>query len=151
MINKKQSIEQFLATKKIAVAGVSGNKKKFGYAVFNELRQKGYDICPINPKLDEIDEVKVFKSVADIPDDYKKLFIVTPKSETNTIIKHAAEKGIKHVWVQQMSNSKDTKKVAQQYNIELIEKECIFMFAEPVKSIHKFHKTIWKIFGLLPK
>ena len=151
MMNKKQSIEQFLAPQKMVIAGVSGNTKKFGYMVFNELRQKGFDVCPINPRLDEIDEVKVYKSVSDIPDDYEKLFIVTPKSETDTIIKQAAEKGIKHVWVQQMSNTKDTALLAKEYNIDLIEKECIFMFAEPVKSIHKFHKAIWKIFGLLPK
>lgn len=150
-MNKKESIEKFLSSKKIAIAGVSGNKKKFGYTIFNELRQKEFNICPINPKLNKIDEVKVYKSVLDIPNDYEKLFIVTPKSKTDKIIKQAAEKGIKHVWVQQMSNTKETAILAKENNIELIEKECIFMFAEPVQSIHKFHKTIWKILGLLPK
>ena len=150
-MTKKESIEQFLAPKKIAVAGVSANKKKFGYAVFSELRKKGYDICPINPKLEDIDGVKCYKSVSEIPIDYQKLFIVTPKTETDTIIKQATEKGIKHVWVQQMSNTKETEKIAQKNNIELIEKECIFMFANPVKSIHKFHRTIWKLLGILPK
>ena len=150
-MTKKESIEQFLATKKIAVAGVSGNKKKFGYVIFDELRQKGFDICPINPKLDEVEGIKCYKSVTEIPTDYEKLFIVTPKTETDTIIKQAAEKGIKHIWVQQMSNTKETNQIAQSNNIDLIDKECIFMFAEPVKSVHKFHRAIWKIFGLLPK
>ena len=150
-MTKKESIEQFLTPKKIAVAGISANKKKFGYAVFNELRQKGYDICPINPKLEELEGVKCYNSVTEIPSDYEKLFIVTPKTETDTIMKQAAEKGIKHIWVQQMSNSKETTKIASDLNIELIEKECIFMFADPVKSIHKFHRAIWKIFRLLPK
>ncbi|MCK5028350.1 MAG: CoA-binding protein [Bacteroidales bacterium] len=150
-MNKKQSIQEFLAPKKLAVAGISGNTKKFGYAIFKELREKGFDICPINPKLDEIDGVKVYKSIIDIPDGFEKLFIVTPKSETDAIIKQAAEKGIKHIWVQQTSNTKETEMIAKDLIIELIHKECIFMFAEPVQSIHKFHKAIWKIFGLLPK
>ena len=150
-MTKKESIEQFLAPKKIAVAGVSANKKKFGYAVFNELRQKGYDICPINPTMEEIGGVKCYKSISDIPGDYEKLFIVTPKSETDTIIKEASEKGIKHIWVQQMSNTKETEEIAKGNNIELIQKECIFMFADTVKSIHKFHRTIWKLLGILPK
>ncbi len=150
-MSKKQSIEQFLAPKKLAIVGVSGNTKKFGYAIFKELREKGFDICPINPKLDEIDGVKVYASVIDIPDEYEKLFIVTPKSETDTIIKQAAEKGIKHVWVQQTANTKETETIAKDLNIDLIYKECIFMFAEPVQSIHKFHKAIWKFFRLLPK
>ena len=150
-MSKKQSIEQFLAPKKMAIAGVSGNTKKFGYVIFNELQQKGFDICPINPKLDEVDGVKAYKSVSDIPDSYDRLFIVTPKSETDKIIKKAAEKGIKHVWVQQTSNTKVTRQIAKENNVELIEKECIFMFADPIISIHKFHRAIWKILGILPK
>lgn len=150
-MNKKESIEQFLASKKIAIAGVSRNPKKFGYIVFNELRQKGYDICPINPGVEEIDGVKSYKSVLDIPDDFKELFIVTPKIETDIVIEQAAQKGINHIWVQQMANSKNTEQVAKDLNIEIILKECIFMYAEPVKGIHKFHKVLWKLFGKLPK
>lgn len=149
-MSKKQSIEKFLAPKKLAIAGVSANSKKFGYAIFKELRQKGYDICPINPKINELEGVKCYSSVADIPDDYEKLFIVTPKSSTDEILKQAIEKGIKHIWIQQTANTKESSVIAKENNIELIEKECIFMFAEPT-SIHKFHKNIWKIFGLLPK
>lgn len=151
IMNKKQSIEEFLAPKKIAIAGVSGNSKKFGYTIFNELRQKGFDVCPINPKIEEIDGLKAYKSVVEIPNDYEKLYIVTPKSETDAIIKQAAEKGIKHVWVQQMSNTKETAQIAKDNNIDLIDKECMFMFAEPTKGIHKFHKTIRSLFGLMPK
>ncbi len=150
-MSKKQSITEFLAPKKLAIAGVSANTKKFGYAIFNELRQKGYDICPIHPSLEELEGVKCYKSVIDIPTDYEKLFIVTPKDVTNEILKQASEKGIKHVWVQQTSGTKETNHIAKEKGIELIDKECIFMFAEPVKSIHKFHKAIWKLFGLLPK
>jgi len=151
MMKKKESIEIFLESRKIAVAGVSANTKKFGYAVFNELRQKGFDICPINPKLEELDGIKCYASVNQIPDGYQKLFIVTPKTETDRIIEDAARKGIKHIWVQQMSNTTETKKIAKDNGVELIDKECIFMFAEPVNSIHKFHRGLWKLFGLLPK
>ena len=150
-MTKKESIDQFLAPKKIAVAGASANKKKFGYAIFNELRQKGFEICPVNPKLDEIEGVKCYKSVSELPTDYEKLFIVTPKTETDNIIKQAAEKGIKHVWVQQTSHTKETEKIANDLNVNLIHKECIFMFADPVNSIHKFHRAIWNFFGALPK
>ena len=149
-MTKKESIDKFLAAKKIAVVGASANKKKFGYAIFNELRQKGYEICPVNPKLDEIEGVKCYKSVSELPNDFEKLFIVTPKTETDNIIRQAAEKGIKHIWVQQTSNTKETEKIASELNIDLIHKECLFMFADPT-SIHKFHRTIWKFFGALPK
>ena len=150
-MNKKESIKKFLEPKKIAIAGASANPKKFGYAVFKELRQKEYDVCPINPKLADLEGVKCYPSVNEMPDEYEKLFIVTPKTATDEILKQAAQKGIKHVWIQQTANTKDSSTIAKENNIDLIEKECIFMFAEPVSSIHKFHRTIWKIFGMLPK
>ncbi len=150
-MSKKESIEKFLAPKKIAMAGVSSNQKKFGYIIFKELREKGFDICPVNPKVEAIDGVKCYKSVSDIPDDYEKLFLATPKDVTDSIIKDAAKKGIKHIWIQQMANTKESSTLANDLGIELIEKECIFMFAEPVTSIHKFHRFIWKFFGKLPK
>lgn len=150
-MSKKESIEKFLAPKKIAMAGVSSNQKKFGYIIFKELREKGFDICPVNPKVEEIDGVKCYKSVSDIPDAYEKLFLATPKDVTDSIIKDAAKKGIKHIWIQQMANTKESSTLANDLGIELIEKECIFMFAEPVTSIHKFHRFIWKFFGKLPK
>jgi uncharacterized protein len=150
-MTKKESINQFLAPKKIAVAGVSRNSKKFGYEVFKELRQRGFDICPINPNADEIDGVKCYKSVTEIPAGYEKLFIVTPKNDTDIMLKQGIDKGIKHIWVQQMSNTNETAKIAKEAGVELIDKECIFMFAEPVNSVHKFHRFLWKVFGQLPK
>lgn len=150
-MSKKDSINKFLADKKFAIAGVSTNEKKFGYVVFKELRDKGFDICPINPKVNEIDGVKCYPSVNDIPESYDKLFIVTPKDTTDIILKEASEKGIKQVWIQQMANTKESSSIARNLGIELIEKECIFMFAEPVKSIHKFHRTLRKLFGMMPK
>jgi predicted CoA-binding protein len=150
-MGKKESIEKFLAPKKLAMAGVSSNQKKFGYIVFKELREKGFDVCPVNPKVEEIDGVKCYKSVSDIPDTYEKLFLATPKDTTDSLIRDAAKKGIKHIWIQQMANTKESSALANDLGIELIEKECIFMFAEPVTSIHKFHKFIWKFFGKLPK
>jgi hypothetical protein len=50
-----------------------------------------------------------------------------------------------------MSDTKITVEIAQENNISLITNECIFMFAEPVSGIHKFHRAIKKFFGRLPK
>lgn len=150
-MSKKESIQRFLEPKKLAIAGVSANPKKFGYTIFKDLREKGFDICPVNPKVDKIDGVKCYSSVNELPDEYKKLFIVTPKTATDEVLKDASEKGINHVWIQQMANTKESATIAKENNIELIDKACIYMFAEPVAGIHKFHRTINKLFGLLPK
>ena len=29
--------------------------------------------------------------------------------------------------------------------------DCVLMYAQPVKSVHAFHRGIWKVFGQLQK
>ncbi|MBN2350605.1 MAG: CoA-binding protein [Bacteroidales bacterium] len=148
---KKETIEKFLAPKKLAIAGVSRDPKKFGNQVFKELRDKGYEIFPINPNTEKIDGVNCYKNVSALPGHIKQLVILTPKSETDAILREAINHGIKNIWVQQMSETSETIKIAEEYQVELIHNKCIYMFAEPVTGFHKFHRTLLKLFGRLPK
>ena len=49
------------------------------------------------------------------------------------------------------SPNHETIRIAEEFNIELINKKCIYMFAEPVAGFHKFHRALVKLFGRLPK
>jgi uncharacterized protein len=144
-------IQQFLEPKKMAMAGVSRNPKKFGGAIFTELKNKGFDLYPINPNVEEIHGVKCYKSVSELPGDVKHLFIVTPKKETAGIVAEAAAKGIERIWIQQSSDTPEAIEIAKAENIPVIYQKCMMMFADPVKSIHGFHRSIVKFFGGYPK
>ena len=61
-----ESIEDFLAQKRIAMIGVSRNPKDFSAALFDELRKHGYDMVPVNPKAAEVLGQTCFARVQDI-------------------------------------------------------------------------------------
>jgi predicted CoA-binding protein len=147
----KQLIDNFYKEKRIAIAGVSRNPKKFGYQVLNELTKKGYEILPVNPKASSINDIACYPEIENLPADVASLLILTPKDQTDDILKKAINKGIKNIWVQQMSETSDTLKIANEFNKEIIHHKCIFMFADGIGGIHKFHRTIVKLFGGLPK
>ncbi len=147
----RAAINQFLQDKKLAIAGVSRNEKKFGYTVFHELKEKGYEVFPINPSADKIDDTPCFKKVSDLPSGINSLLILTPKEKTDEVLREAINKGMQNIWVQQFSETSETIKMAEEFEKEIITRKCIFMFAEPVKGIHKFHRSILKLFGALPK
>ena len=151
MKTSRKAIESFLSTKKIAVAGVSRNSKKFGYTVFKELTQKGFDVYAINPNTDSLGGTPCFQSVSALPSDIKNQLIVTPKDQTAGVIREAVSSGISGIWIQQMSDTPEAIKVAEDSKVNLITRECILMWAEPVKSIHKFHRTVKRLFGRLQK
>ena len=144
-------IQDFLAPRKMAIAGVSRNPKKFGGAIFKELKEKGFELYPINPNAEEIQGVKCYKSVNDLPSDVEHLLIVTPRYETELVANAAVIKGIKMIWIQQQSETVEAVKTIEEAGIPIIYKKCIMMFADPVKSVHGFHRFLVKTFGGYPK
>jgi predicted CoA-binding protein len=143
-------IEEFIASEPIAMVGVSRNPKKFGFTAFRELKEKGMNVLPVNPHAQEIHGVKVFPDVTALPDEVKALIIMTPKNQTAGVVKEALAKGVKQIWLQQMSESKEALKELEGTDINLITNECILMHYKP-HSIHKFHMMLKKFFGRFPK
>ena len=146
-----QTIHDFLSTKEMAIAGVSRNPRKFGGAVFKQLTESGFTIYPINPNADKIGNTKCYPDVTSLPSEVDRLYIVTPKKQTKSILEDAIKKGIRKVWIQQMSHTDEAVNLAKETDIDIIAKECILMFAEPVAGVHKFHRFFKKLFGSYPK
>ena len=144
-------IRQFLAPKKLAVAGASRNPKKFGGSVIKDLKEKGFELFPINPNAEEIQNLKCYKTVADLPADVKHLLILTPKGKTTEIAIQAVQNKMEMVWIQQMSETPEAIALLEETGIPFIQKKCIYMFADPVKGPHNFHRFLVKVFGRYPK
>lgn len=144
-------IQSFLAPKKMIIAGASRNPKKFGGQVFNELLKKGFSLYPLHPEAEQIQGITCYKSLDDIPEMPEYLYIVTPKKETYAIVEQAVNHGIRNIWIQQQSDTKEAVELARRHNAELITGHCMFMYAEPVGSIHGFHRFLSRLFGAYPK
>jgi len=149
MVTRKQ-IEEFLGSEPIAMAGVSRNPKKFGFAAFRELKEKGMNVIPVNPYPEEIHGCTVYKDIMSLPDNVRGLIVMTGKNQTASVIRDAKTKGIKQIWIQQMAESKEALKELEGSGINYITKECILMHYKP-HSIHKFHAGLRKFFGRFPK
>jgi len=150
-MNSHAEIESFLTPKKLAFIGVSGNPKKFSRLAFKELTKKGFDIYPVNPKLDEIDGKKCCHEIPELPDDVKHALFMTPKPQTDSELIKALEKGIDHIWIQQGAHTNQIEKLVNGKDVKVVNNKCIMMFAQPVGSIHKFHRFFVKVFGKYPR
>ena len=150
MITKEQ-IDEFYSQPLIAVIGVSRNKKKFGYMVFNELKTKGYKVVPVNGNTDTIDDLVCYRSVDALPAEVKAAVVLTRKKETFGVVERLINKGIKQIWIQRGSGTHNSVEYARKHYVNIIHGKCIFMFSEPVEGIHKFHRALLKLFGRIPK
>jgi|WetSurMetagenome_2_1015567.scaffolds.fasta_scaffold26109_2 uncharacterized protein len=150
MVTKNQ-IQNFLSLKTYALIGVSRNEKKFGNAIYKELRTKNYTVYPVNPNLDKYENAVCYPDLKSLPVQPDGLVIAVNKEKTLGIVKDAHSAGIKNIWIVQTAHTKEAIEYCESNNINVIYKQCILMFLEPVVSIHKFHKFFKKIFGRLPK
>ncbi len=144
---KKELIEKFLSSGRIAVAGVSRNTKKFGYSVFRELKKKGYNLVPVNPNLSEIDGEKCYPSLGEIPGSIDALFTVVKPEQTETLLDDLRP-DIKIIWMQPGSESASAINKCANNGLDLITGECILMYAKPA-GFHNVHRFINRIFGKL--
>ncbi|MBI9101531.1 MAG: CoA-binding protein [Spirochaetales bacterium] len=146
-MNQRHEIDAFFLSKIIAVAGVSRNKNKFGSVVYRELKKKGYNILPMNPNCDIIDGEKCYKQVSELPADVEGILCVVKPDITEELVRDAEYTGIGRIWMQPGSESTIAMNFCRERGIGVISKSCILMYAEPVQSIHKFHRGLARLFG----
>jgi hypothetical protein len=148
-MTKRAAIEDFVAQKKLAVVGVSHTGKKFGNLAFRELKAKGYRVFPINPNAEKIEDERCYPTVASLPEPVGGVLIVVPPVETERVVREAAAAGIERIWMQQGSESGTAIRYCQENGMAVIHGECILMYAQPVLSVHRLHRWVWRLFGKL--
>ena len=60
-------MELFPKLRKWAVIGVSADQSKYGNKIFRDLRDAGYEVYGVNPKLDLIEGDKCYNTLAELP------------------------------------------------------------------------------------
>src|SRR5579863_3368894 len=91
---------EFFKSPAFAVIGASSNQAKFGNKVLRAYMENHKTVYPVNLTETEIEGLKAYKKVADLPDSVKSISIVTPPPITEKIIDQAIAKGIKNIWMQ---------------------------------------------------
>jgi uncharacterized protein len=158
-INKKkhhpmatlQNIEQFIAQRHIAVAGISRNPRKFGNAIFKELKKQGYALYPISQHLTEFEGDNCYPDIASLPVEVSGIVINTKPEQTEILLKQAREKGINNIWLQQGASNARTIAGTPNNNDNIITGQCILMFAHPTHFMHRAHLFVNKFIGKYPR
>jgi predicted CoA-binding protein len=85
--------------KVVAVVGASSNRRKFGNRALRAFRQQGYTVVPINPHETEVEGLKAYASVLDVPGTIDMASLYVPPDIGEQVIGEIAQKGIAEVWL----------------------------------------------------
>ena len=85
--------------KVVAVIGASSDRRKFGNRALRAFQQQGYTVVPINPHETEVEGVKAYASVLDVPGAIDMASFYVPPDIGVRVIDEIARKGIAEVWL----------------------------------------------------
>lgn len=149
-------INDFIADKHVAIVGVSRHKQKWGSMLSDMLQKKGYTVYPINPKATEINGVKCYASIKDLPDHVQSAIIATPRDITDEVVKNdLSGSNIKRVWMQKgvgihSSESPQAIEDCKANGMDVVYGFCPMMFYEG-GAMHGTHLFFRKLIGNVPQ
>ena len=86
-------------SKVVAVIGASNNRQKFGNRAVRAFLREGYTVVPINPNEREIEGLKAYDSVLDVPGPIDMASFYVPPAVGEQVIDEVARKQIPEVWL----------------------------------------------------
>lgn len=105
---------------KIAIIGASNNKEKYGNKAVRAYKKQGHSVYPVNPREKTIEGLRAYKSILDIPGEIERASIYLPHEIGITIIEEIAEKGVKEVFLNPGSESKELIEKAEKLGLNVI-------------------------------
>ncbi len=113
--------------KTIAVVGVSNKPDRDSHMVTKYLMDVGYEVIPVNPKIEEFYGIKAYPNLLAIPDD-KKVDVVNifrKPADVMPVVEEAIEIGAKGVWMQLGIVNEEAAIKAREAGLEVIMDQCI--------------------------
>ncbi len=152
----KQKVAEFLAQKRIAVAGVSRTREDAASLIYRKLKGAGYEVFPVNPQTTTFAGDTCYPDLKSIPGGVDGVVIITRPQLTEEIVRQCPEAGVSRVWMHQSlmksitSVSPQAAEFCRQNHITVIAGACPMMYCEPVDFGHKCMRGLMRLTRNLP-
>ncbi len=150
-------VHDFLAQKRIAVAGVSRNNGHHptGNLIYRRLKKTGHDVFAVNPNMQTFEGDPCYPDVSSIPGGVDGVVIVTRPAVTEQIVHQCGDAGVRRVWMHQSlakgsSVSPEAVEYCRQRDISVIPGACPMMFGSDVDFGHTCMRWMLKLTGGMP-
>ena len=154
----ESKVNDFLAQKRIAVAGVSRDDGHHPAAnlIYRRLKSTGHDVFPVNPQMTKFAGEPCYPDLHSIPGGIDGVVIITRPETTNLIVRDAKAAGVGRVWMHQSivkgsSVSPEAVEYCREHGISVIAGACPMMFCGSVDFGHKCMLLALKLTGGLPQ
>ncbi len=118
--------KQILTTnRRIAMVGVSGSPTRASYRAMVHMLSKGYTVYPVNPRYEEILDVRCYGSLAEIDQPVDIVDIFRRGDTVMPLVDEAKQIGAKIFWMQIGVINEDAAAAAREAGMEVIMDRCV--------------------------
>ena len=156
MVTIKDAATDFLATKRIAVTGVSRDPQGHGgNVVYKRLRERGYEVFAVNPNAETVGGDRCYPDLKSIPGGVEAVVIGTRPGTAEGTMQECAELGINHVWMHRSMGGGSVSASATKYGrangITVIDGGCPLMFDPTADFAHKCMRFVLSRSAAVPR
>ena len=151
-------VDEFLAQKRIAIAGVSRDNRRHpvGNLIYRRLKKTGHDVFAVNPHMQTFEGDRCYPNLQSIPGGVDGVVVITRPETTERIVRDCGDAGVPRVWMHQsMGNGSSVSPEAVEYcrrhDISVIAGACPMMFGPGADFGHTCMRWILGLTGRLPR
>ena len=106
--------------KVVAVIGASSDRNKFGNKALRAFQAEGFTVIPVNPNEREIEGMKSYPSVLDVPQAIDMATIYVPPEIGINLLAEFERKNIPEIWVNPGADSDELLAEARRRKLNII-------------------------------
>jgi uncharacterized protein len=156
MDSLKEQAADFLAQKRIAVAGVSrGDRNAPANVIYRKLRDSGYEVFALNPNAAAVENDPCYANLRALPQAVDAVVVATAPEMSAEVVRDCAQAGVSRVWLHRSfgggSVSRQAVDFCREHQMSVIAGGCPMMFCQPVDWGHRCMRWVLAATAGLPK
>jgi uncharacterized protein len=156
--NLETKVDDFLAQKRIAVAGVSRDNSHHptGNLIYRRLKMTGHEVFAVNPHMQTFEGDRCYPDLRSIPGGVDGVVIVTRPEVSERIVHDCSDSGVRRVWMHQSIGKRGSSvspaavEYCREHDISVIAGACPMMFGPGADVGHTCMRWLLKVTGGLP-
>ena len=106
--------------KTVAIVGASNDRSKFGNKALRAFQAEGHTVVPINPHEQDVEGVKAYRSVLDVPGDIDMATVYVQPDVGTELLDEFERKRIPEIWINPGAESDELMAEASRRGLNVI-------------------------------
>lgn len=106
---------------RVMVIGASADRAKYGNKAVRAYTRQGHVVLPVNPRLSEIESIKAFNSIVDVPGPIGRAALYVPPEVGVGVVEELARRGdVGEVWLNPGADGPDVIALAERLGLRVV-------------------------------